>query len=745
VLALGVGVNLAEFQIFNALLFQRISVRDMDSLRGFSHHSKTVNSPGFPYAAVGFYREYNTVFSAVLAESSFGAVSLEDDPDDPRPNFVSGNYFTDLGATPAYGRLLDQQDAKVGAPPVVVLGYGYWQRHFASDPTVVTRVIRLNNKPVQIVGVAPYDFDGLSPRRTTLWLPITLHPYLIQGSRLLEDFAGSTTRMYGRLKPGVSPAAAEAQLRLLAAELQKQHPQQFQPGEWLQAEPLTIPINAKTMTAAAPWILLVLLVLLAACANLGNMLLARGLAREREIEIRIAVGAGRWRVIRQLMTENMLLAVLGSVAALVVGKVFAKLCMYFLQAPPDIRISVDWRILVVGGVFTVLSALAFGLAPAIQTVRRGPAATRSRQVLVAVQVAASCVLLIVASLLTRGLLRGLTVDVRFDYTHMLVVDPELYSHNFKPSVARQMLGDFASRLQQLPGVTGATVATIAPLGGRRWIGHLPGSPPLYLNAVAPSYFSVMRIPIVRGRTFVPGDQDAVIVSESAVHALWPNEEPVGKICDFDQRKRTVIGVAKDSGANNTMVNPDTVEAYTPLEDQRVASAMLIVHTNGDPAALVPAARSTTSTPGLASSAWLMQTRLDQQTDALWRIVKVIGTLGAVATLLAAIGIFGLVAFAVSQRTREIGVRMALGARSRDILHAVLLQYTTPVGVGVVAGAAIAWAFGEILHSQFYGFAPLDAVSYAGALTLFAVVGLAAALAPATRALRIDPASALRSE
>ena len=716
----------------------------MDSLRGFSRHSKTINSPGFPYAAISFYREYNTVFSAVLAESSFGAVSLADDPDDPRPNFVSGNYFRDLGVTPAYGRLLDEQDAKPGAPAVVVLGYAYWQRHFASDPTVVTKVVRLNNKPVQIVGVAPYDFDGLSPRRTTLWLPIALHPYLIQGSHLLEDFAGSTSRMYGRLKPGVSPAAAEAQLRLLAAELQKQHPQQFPTSEWLQAEPLTIPINAKTMTAAAPWILLVLLVLFAACANLGNMLLARGLAREREIEIRIAVGAGRSRVIRQLMTENMLLAVLGSVAALVVGKIFAKLCMYFLHAPPDIRISVDWRILLVGGVFTVISALTFGLAPAIQTVRRGPAATRSRQVLVAVQVAASCVLLIVASLLTRGLLRGLTVDVRFDYTHMLVVDPELYSHNFKPSLARQTLGDFASRLQQLPGVTGATVATIAPLSGRRWIGHLPGSPPLYLNAVAPSYFSVMSIPLVRGRTFVPGDQDAVIVSESAVHALWPNEEPLGKICDFDQRKRTVIGVAKDSGAN-TMVDPNSVEAYTPLADQQAASATLIVHTNGDPAALIPAARSATSTPGLAPSAWLMQTRLDQRTDALWRVVKVIGTLGAVATLLAAIGIFGLVAFAVSQRTREIGVRMALGARSRDILRAVLLQYATPVGIGVVAGVAIARALGLLLGSQFYGFAPLDPVSYSGALLVFAVVGLVAALVPATRALRIDPASALRSE
>jgi predicted permease len=745
VLSLGIGVNLAEFHIFNAVLFPKISVRDVDSLRRLTRRGKPGNPGGIPYAAVSFYREHNTVLSAIVTETFGGTVSFDDDPRSLFPTFVSGNYFPELGALPAYGRLLDENDTKAGAPAVVVLGYGFWQRQFGSDPGVVGRVIHLNGRLAQIVGVTAYDFAGLRTNPSSLWLPVTLHPYLIQGSNLLNDFSRGNTNLYGSLKPGVSNPMVEQQLTSLTSELQKLHPENFKPGDWIQSDLLNaLPIGARETAAAAPFILLILLILLSACANLGNMLLARGLAREREIEIRIAVGAGRWRVIRQLMTENLLLAVIGTIAGLLVGRLTARLLLYILEAPQFIRIETDWRILLVGAILTFFSALVFGLTPAIQTVRRGPKVTRARQVLVAVQVAASCVLLIMGSLLTRGILRTLTVEVKFDYAHMMVVDPEFYARDVKPSAARQTLEDFTSRLQQLPGVDGVTAATVAPLGGRAQIERVPHSPPLYVNGVPASYFSVMRIPIVRGRVFTPSDQDAVIVSESASRALWPNQEPLGKICDFAKRKWTVVGVAGDSGAS-TAAGGDSVEVYTPLGDDNMRSAVLIVVAKSDPAPLVSAARSAVTTPGMASSAWLMQTRMNQRSDGVRRAITIIGSLGAVATLLAAIGIFGLVSFAVSQRTREIGVRMALGARSLDILRAVLSQYATPVGIGVVAGVGLAIAFCQILRNQIRGFDFVDPLSYAAGVLLFGAIAFAAALVPATRALRIDPSSALRFE
>jgi len=744
VLSLGIGVNLAEFHVFNAVLFPKIAVRDVDSLRRISRKSKTGN-PGFPYAAAAFYREHNTVLSSIITESFGGTITLDDDPASLRATFVSGNYFSDLGALPAYGRLLDENDAKTGAPAALMLGYGYWQRHYGSDPSVVGRVIRLNGKPAQIVGVVSYDFGGLRNNVSPVWLPVTLHPYLMQGSKLLEDFGQGNTTLYGRIKPGVSDAAVEQQFTSLTAELQKRWPDYFKPGDRIQSELLNaVRIGSREAATLAPFILLILLILLSACANLGNMLLARGLAREREIEIRIAVGAGRWRVIRQLMTENLLLAVIGALAGLLVGHLTAKYLLHVLHAPPFIRIGTDWRILVVGAILTFFSALVFGLTPAIQTVRRGPKVTRARQVLVGVQVAASCVLLIMGSLLTRSILHELLVEVKFDYARMMVIDPEFYARDLKPSAARQTLVDFTSRLQQLPGVEGVTAATVAPLGGRVRIERAPGSPRLYVNGVPASYFPVMHIPIIRGRAFVPSDQDVVIVSESAARALWPNQEPLGNICDFSGRKWTVVGVAGDSGAN-TAADADSVEVYTPLGDDNVRNAVLIVHTNTDPAPLITAARAAVTTPGMASSVWLMQTRMNQRSDGVRGAIMVIGSLGAVATLLAAIGIFGLVSFAVSQRTREIGVRMALGARGLDILRAVLSQYAAPVGIGVVAGVALAIALSQILRSQIPKVDFIDPLSYAAGLMLFAAIAFAAALVPATRALRIDPSAALRFE
>ena len=387
-----------------------------------------------------------------------------------------------------YGRLLDEQDDKPGAPPVAVLGYSYWQSRFGGDPGIVLKTIRLNDKPVQVVGIAPSQFGGLVRQPTLVWMPISQYPYLTGDGRMLVDYGTQRTFMLGRLKPGISLEAAEAQFRSLTAELRKQQPQYVDRSEWLKVQPAAMPPNPApaVVLLLGTCILLVLLVLLSACANLGNMLLARGLARQREIEIRLAIGAGRWRLIRQLMTENLLLAVLASIAALVVGRLAAHILLRIIEAPPNLRIVTDWRIVLACAALGLGATLAFGLAPAFQTVKRGPKATRARKILVSLQVAVSCVLLILSSFFTRAIQQSFRTEVTFDYAGMTVVDPAFYLHSYTPAQARQAALELAARLRQLPGIDAASIATIPPLR-RSWIEHVSGQQ-LYLNAVDPSYF-----------------------------------------------------------------------------------------------------------------------------------------------------------------------------------------------------------------------------------------------------------------
>jgi hypothetical protein len=367
-----------------------------------------------------------------------------------------------------------------------------------------------------------------------------------------------------------------------------------------------------------------------------------------------------------------------------------------------------------------------------------------RQALLAVQVATSCVLLIVANLLARNAIRGSSISVRFDYQHMVIADPQLYEHNLTPPVERQRLDALTTRLMQLPGVDGVTAAVIPPLGYRRWVEHLPGLPLLSLNSVPSSYFKVMGLAVLRGGTFRAGEQDAAVVSESAARAIWPNQNPIGKVWQLEGRSRTVAGVVEDSGAND-LTDPGSVEAYLPIADQQVKEAMLILHARGDPALLGRNVQSIASLPGEPVSSRLMRARLDNMAEALRKMITIISALGISASLLAAIGIFGLAAFTVAQRTREIGIRMAVGARPANVLAALLSQNAAPVAIGAVTGVILAALAGRLMRAAFYGLMPLDPTGYVIGLLSFAVITALATLSPALRALRIDPASILRYE
>ena len=660
VLSLGIGANLAEIHIFEALL-HHLNVRDLDSLcqitRVTHQHGE---ERAFSIPEIQFYGSQNTVLTAVMAETIVPAIYLAEDTAEVRCLLVSGNYFGELGVTPQYGRILEEEDDRPGAPPAAVLSNDYWRRRFGGDPGIVTQTIRLNGKPVRVVGIAPSSFGGIG-WQVNVWLTSAQYPYLTGDASLLADYGRRQSAMFGRLKPGISLEIAQAEFRALTDELRREQPQYLEQSEWLKFQPIeTRNYPPAVVLLLSTFVLLVLLVLFSACANLGNMLLARGLARQREIEIRLAIGAGRWRLVRQLMTESFLLAVAGSAGALFVGRTAATVLLRVLGAPSDLRVATDWRILLVAGGLAIGAMLAFGLAPALQTVRRGPKATRARRILVAVQVASSCVLLILSTFFARAIQESFRVDLPFDSARLAEVDPAFYLHHLSAAESRQAAQEMAAKLRALPGVAGATICTIPPL--RRSRLEQSGGQRLYGNEVDPSYFPMMRLPLAEGRIFGPNEQEVAVISESAARRLWPNESPLGKSLDFAQHPRTVIGVVKDSGVN-LLMNPDSVEVYTPIDDSSAAYATILVQTNASTQTMAARIRSAAATPLIIPTVFTFQSLIDQTLDSIRKMVMIIGSLAVVASLLALLGIFGLLAFTVAQRTREIGVRMA-SARGR---------------------------------------------------------------------------------
>jgi predicted permease len=747
VLALGIGVNLAEFQIFDAAM-RHAHVRDAGSLLQFFGESKQGQRGGFPVAAVEFYREQSHSFSWLVSEDTSVEMTIDGDTG-VRSNLVSATYFSSLGIVPAWGRLFGLPDAALGAPAVAVLSYPYWQSHFGSDPKAVGKLVRINNQPVQIIGVTPYDFDGLSPQMTAVYLPVFLRPALIAGSPpLLQDFARASETLFGKLKPGIAAGAGEAELTSLTHELIRRKPRSFREDERIRARPVQESFSRLLVRspAFATFVVMVSLVLFSACANLGNMLLARGLARRREIHIRMAIGASRARIVRQLMTENLLLALLGSVAGVVFGAVSSRLLWNALDFPLNIHLSLSWQLLGLGLSLTVLSAIAFGLPSALQTVRPTHRTIQFRQSLVGVQVAVSCLLLIASGVLAHNAIRNASVDVAFDYQKMVVVYTQFYARNLPPAAERQKLDALSMRLEGLPGVANIAAVVVPPFSGRLLQESLPGLPRVYRNAVSASYFSLMNLPIVSGRTFLPEEHNAVMVSESAARAVWPNQNPVGKIWTLAGAERTVTGVVKDSGAN-LLFDPDSIEAYIPIEGADVERSALILRSQADPASLIHVISAAALGSGETVSVLLMRSLRDSSIEGQEKAVMIIGSIGVVATALAAVGMFALVAFAVAQRKRELGIRIAVGAKPRHILNVLLKQNAAPMAGGAIAGVILAMILARLMGSAIAlrNRDTVDVAGFAAGLAGFGLVAILATLSPALRALKIDPSTTLREE
>lgn len=758
VLALGIGVNVTAFNLVDVMFFKPLSVRDPHSIVKFAASSPRSYDNRIPYPATVFYREKASSLSAVMAMTNTRITLTNGTNQEIRAGLVTSNYFNELGGSAAYGRLFDPtSDDTAGAAPVAVLGYNFWQQQFGGDPSVVGKTIRLNQRPATIIGVVPFNFIGLDPEHgetNEVWLLISHFDYFVPDTKLLTSYEPdeSGVFMFARLNPGLTRRAAGATLEPLSQELVQEHPELPKgltlvlfPGAYVaQLEPgdsSSLPIFALFAT-------LVLLIFSAACGNLGNLFLGQAVTRQREISIRLALGATHKRITRQLMTESLMLAMMGAAAGLFLSWIVSRPLIAWLGGPSRLDLAPDWRTIVFAFVIGGLASVLFGLSPARQASRPAHKASRARTVFMAIQIAASCVLLVVSALLVRGLQRASNYDPGFDYTHIITIDPQLYAHGYTPVKAIQFAQNLTPRLLQLPGVDAVSFVRNPPLGNRVTMQRARGEIKvnIHMNEISPHYFQTMGIPLLRGRDLSANDEGVIIVSESCARALWPGKDPLQQTWTLGEKKYSVIGLAGNA-RTTALRNGDDAQIYMPMTNANVNASVILIKTSRplqdlrtDLAAMIRANDSVLS-PNIES---LQKTLAEKLSDSK-KMTGVVGGMGILALLLAVLGLYGVVAYNVSQKTREIGIRIALGATSSRVVQSMMANFLLPLSIAFAAGLVLAALLSGILRQFLYGLNNFDPLSYLSAVLLLSVVGGVASLLPARRALKVNPIEALRCD
>jgi predicted permease len=493
---------------------------------------------------------------------------------------------------------------------------------------------------------------------------------------------------------------------------------------------------------------LVLLILAVACGNLGSLLLARGVAREREMAIRKALGAGTGRLIGQLFTESLLLALLGAVVGLALGYFVLRALLVIAKAPAWLNAAPDWRVVLFAIGIGCAAAVLFGLTPALHIARQRHRATRMRQLLIGAQIAASCILVIVAALLMRALYHAMSAHPGFEYQQVVSIDPGLAAHGYSASSARLYLNTLQNRLRSLPGVESVSMTSSAPLGNKKVItgADVAGrSLDVHIYGIDQQFFSTMKIPLLRGRNLTRGDTRGIVISRSFA-LQWPERDPLGRPFQMGDARYTVIGIA-GSARLVALQDPDAVEAYYLAGDADLASMVVLLRTAGPPEGLVPFVASLAKSvdPRIFPEVQLVKSSFRRKMEGAEHAAMSVSVLGVIALLLACLGIVGLVSYAVTQRTKEIGIRMALGAQPAHVLSVVVRQLGIPILAGSLAGVTGAAALSQLLRRQLYGISYLDPIAYGAAIAVFAAMVTVAALLPARRALRVDPLRSLRYE
>jgi predicted permease len=837
-LALGIGANTALFSIVDAMLLKTLPVKDPDRLvlfrsvapQGFSAGSYNGSSntdpvtgerhmTSFAYQTYQRLREQQGPLSDVFA---FGGASLnisaDGQADVATGQGVSGNYYSALGVQPAAGRLLADEDDKPGATPVAVISHRYWQKRFGGDHAVVGKQINLNNVAFTIIGVSAKGFDGAMGVGSTqdVTIPVSLEPQLHTEKQ--RSFLGGNMwwlRIMGRLKPGVTREQAQGQLenafhqsviehraaRQAAAKASggnaisdldpKQYPRLFaDPGG--QGE-----MFRRKYYAPSLYLLMgvVGLVLLIACANVANLLLSRAAGRQKEIGLRLALGASRWRLIRQLLTESLLLSVLagffGIIVAVWIKDGLLAVSDWGGRGLNALEPRLDWRVLGFTIGLSLLTGIIFGLAPAWRTTkidltpslkdsaRASSAVHRSflTRGLVVVQVALSLLLLVGAGLFVRTLLNLQRVDPGFDTRNLLLFEVQPGLIGYKDEKLRQLYQQISERLEAVPGVQAVTFSRLPLLSQssssssvflREALsaqpdaeGRIKESGEGYRHVVRENFLETMRVPLLSGRTFGPHDNTTsprvVVVNQTFANKYFPNQNPIGKRFTFDTSKPDeieIIGVCKDAKYTSQRDDvPPTV--YSSFRQERpMASGVFEVRTATDPASITASVRGVVREIDANLPVMNIKTQVEQADETLSMerlFAKLLTLFGILAQQLAAIGLFGVLAYMVSQRTREIGIRMALGADRASVLRMIVRQGMTLAVLGVVLGLAGAYVLTKYLESwiglskMLFGVKVSDPLTYAVIAVLLTVVAAVACYIPARRATKVDPLVALRYE
>ncbi len=756
-LALGIGANTAIFSLVNAVLLRPLPVEDPSRLVAVSTTDQR-NPGNLPLSHLNFrdLRSQNAVFTD-MAAVTFNQLNYNHGQESEQipAQIVGANYFAVLGAVPALGRgFLPEEEARV--TPVAVLSHGFWERSFGSDPAVIGKTMTLNRMPYTIVGVAPKNFAGvLLGGGPAVWLPLSRN--LAPVPEWYETRRGLFLFSVARLKPGVTVEQARSNLRTVFAQLEQNFPVENKGRSATAVPVLEARLNpnglgdGRIVTQSSLLMIVVGIVLLIACANVANLLLARSSKRRREIAIRLALGARRSRLIRQLLTESLLLSLLGGAAGMALAYwtlnaiVAAKLTLPF---PVDqAALAIDPRVLGYTAGLAILTGVLFGLAPALQASRPDvvpvlknelvPAAAAHRglrgffalrQILVVIQVALSLIALIAAGLFLRDLRHSQRIDTGFETRGVLSVTFSLLREGYTPERGQVFYDQVVQRAAGIAGMQGAAIASAPPLAGGLLRSVFPegadttttGRVLVQVTTVGTGYFQTIGIPVVRGRDFMRADTAAapkvVIVNQTMARQFWKGEEPVGKRFKFfgDQDYTTVVGVAKDSKYNAVTETPQNF-IYQPLAQNYTPAGTLLVRAAGDAAPMANAVRATVHEIDPSLSLFAVRTleeQVGQSLEPLKTNVMMLAVFGGLALLLASIGLYGVASYSVSQRTREIGVRMALGARPSNVLGLVLGHGLILVGAGLAIGLILAYATAGLMKTLVVGVNTRDPLTFA---------------------------------
>ena len=783
-LALGIGANTAIFSVVNAVLIRSLPFQDPDRLVMVWEHNRTRGRDQNVISPANYqdWREQNTVFDSMSAMfDSRANLTGVDDPEELPTQVVEPNFFELLGTTAALGRTFNSEEGKPGNDQVVILSQGLWKRRFGGDPGIVGNTIKLNGRDFTVVGIAPSGLQlkisqgSQTGKPAELWMPLAFS----ETSRVRR---GRSMMAIARLKPGITVAQAQTEMNAIGARLEEQYAD-FNTGWGVNL----VPLQNQLVGAIRPALLVLLgavaFVLLIACANVANLLLARAATRQREIAIRTALGARRGRIIRQLLTEATVLAMLGGALGLLLAIWGVDLLLAL--APKDLaglkNAGIDYRVLGFTMAVSVLTGVIFGLAPALEASRpnlneslkeggrgssTGGRSHRWRNVFVVVEVALALVLLIGAGLMIRSFSRLNSIDPGFDADKLLSVRIQLPASKYGQNPQRiAFFKQLAERVQALPGVRSAGAISVLPFGSGGAATSIviegrPEPPPGQrltgdVRVVDGGYFDTMGIPLLRGRSFtereLTQESHVVMINEAMARDFFPGEDPIGKRVTIAMKEQNVpneiIGVVRDV-RHTGLETPARAMTYWPYPELVYSGMTLVVRAETEPLALSETIRrevlALDKDQPIADVSTMKQLLADSTSRARFSTMLLV-VFAIVALLLAAVGIFGVMSYGVSERTHEIGLRMALGAQASDVRAMVVRQGMVLTMIGIGIGLAAAFGLTRVMISLLYGVSATDPLTFTAISVLLALVALLACYLPARRATKVDPMIALRYE